>query len=140
MTTMNAHDLLVAGRNHIDRYGWFAGAAGPAGEDQPRCTAAAIAQVLDQANVDGRLGVEQRFSLRNEALQALTNAIGLTSMSRVSVWNDMPGRTKEQVLAKYDEAIAATAPLPAVPRTKAEVLAKYDEAIADLKVPEEVLA
>lgn len=42
----------------------------------------------------------------NDAQYALASAIGKELLHSVSDWNDEPGRTKKEVLAAFDKAIA----------------------------------
>jgi hypothetical protein len=91
METHEVHEVLVRARNLIDRHGWQQGDMGNANEGyciEGACRAAG-SDYGDWSEVRAPLGIAIPF-----------------------VWNDEPGRTKEEVLAVLDAAIAATAPPP----------------------------
>lgn len=94
---MTTHEVLVAARNLIDR-SWVGRFPSGDGEE---CVASAL------ANTGG--GISGEYTSAYGLLRRITGA------SRLSEWNDAPGRRKEEVLAAFDEAIAATAPEPADP-------------------------
>lgn len=91
MTT--THEVLVAARNLIDRGGWIQGAVLTS---DGRCAVGAL------RDTGGALDTN------DEPFWILRRQVG-TALSR---WNDTPGRTKAEVLAAFDKAIAATAPSP----------------------------
>jgi hypothetical protein len=41
----------------------------------------------------------------DEAMQAFARALGFENDTQATMWNDRPGRTKEEVLARMDAAI-----------------------------------
>lgn len=98
---MTTHEVLVAARNLIDRKGWSPYASGG-----PTMPEAAQCAGLACAAANGALG-----GVSLDASRALREVVG----GDVYDWNDAPGRTKEEVLTAFDEAIAATAPPPADP-------------------------
>lgn len=51
---------------------------------------------------DGRSGVDEPYYA---AMRRLGRAVGL-AWSLLPLWNDAPGRTKDEVLAAFDKAIA----------------------------------
>lgn len=96
---MTAHDALVAARNDLAINGW--GSYG----DEPRDASASGHCAL------GAFHGVVRTDTRKEALAALAAAMGVLPRE-IPNWNDARGRSKAEVLAAFDEAIAATAPEP----------------------------
>lgn len=98
---MDTHEVLVAARNLIDREGWADHARGgdrsPTG---PQCAGLACTAAA------GEWG-----GVSLHAVVALQDVVG----EDLYQWNDTPGRTKEEVLAAFDKAIAETAPAPMDP-------------------------
>jgi hypothetical protein len=105
---VNTHEVLVAARNLIDREGWKqAKSRYEFGVGPGRCAYIA----LWDATMEG----DCVTLVANRATDVLAEFIprsGGTSSGDLYDWNDAPGRTKEEVLALFDEAIAATAPEP----------------------------
>jgi hypothetical protein len=102
---MTTHEVLVAARNLIDREGWKQDK--DFGPGPGHCAYSAMC---------GLFGPE----LANEAVDVLVLGYGGRygghgTNAGLYRWNDEPERTKEEVLALFDEAIAATAPAPADP-------------------------
>lgn len=62
-------------------------------------------------------------------------AMGFTSMVRAAGWNNRPETTLADVLARFDAAIAATAPEPADPLAGMDV--RESEGVRAMKTPEE---
>jgi hypothetical protein len=100
------HEVLVAARNLIDREGWkqadfrYSFSPGPG-----RCAYVALCDVRND------------IEMANAATNALVRFIPRSGCPNEDLydWNDTPGRTKEEVLALFDKAIADTAPPPADP-------------------------
>lgn len=90
---MTTHEVLVAARNEIDRRGHCRG-YGEGGEGF------CVHQAIGWAD----------SSPISEEASVLMKDLGATVE-----WNDAPERTKAEVLALFDRAIAATAPAPADP-------------------------
>lgn len=83
-------DLLVFGKSRIEQYGWI----------QHRFGTKAVGFCMAGSMIpDG--GRVSEFA--NAADQCLRKVIGENSIGK---WNDMPGRTKEEVLEAFDKAIA----------------------------------
>lgn len=97
---MTAHEVLVRARNLIDRVGWLQCSVKGHHDPGGHCVATWVATVADDAPAEF------------EAMYAFGRAIGIGSLPRIYEWNDAPGRTKDEVLAAFDRAIAATAPPP----------------------------
>lgn len=98
---MTTHEVLVAARNEFARRGhWQQGNL----ETPTRglCPILAFKKVgcLDDQAVRVR--------------EAFAAAAGIDKWG-IPLWNDAPGRTKEEVLVAFDKAIAATAPPPPDP-------------------------
>lgn len=112
MSTAEVHDVLVAARNMIDLEGWGQASIPGGFYDRPgSCANTAINKVADR-----------RVLYRWEPQAALTDALGLArsaaglpNLRALFLWNDTPGRTKEEVLALFDKAIQVTAPAPPDP-------------------------
>jgi hypothetical protein len=96
---VTTHEVLVAARNLIAQGGWQQQYGFNAG---PHCAVSAIFTVTGDRDK------------KAEAIEALGSILALPRISGPGVgdWNDRLGRTKEQVLALFDRAIAATAPSP----------------------------
>lgn len=90
-----AADLLSAA-NMIDHFGWIQGTgSGPNGEV---CAYIAITRVA---------GGYVPFS---DALAAMKRTVGIPNHEPLSDWNDAPGRTQVEVVAKFREAAEAVFP------------------------------
>lgn len=106
---MTTHEVLVAARNLIDRGGWAHRGHGDWTFERvgARCALNAI------TNNGARACSEY-----TDPVKELGAAIGCSDVTAAAAeiprWNDTPGRTKAEVLAAFDEAIAATAPEPFV--------------------------
>ena len=102
---MNTHETLVAARNLIDREGWAQKRDGKwwRENDGGKCASNAILRTAGECSDLAAWDVFRDV-----------NGIGPRSAD-LFAWNDAPGRTKEEVLAAFDAAIAATAPEPADP-------------------------
>lgn len=90
---MSVVETLRAGRNIIDRLGWRQGPYNLGGGRRCAQDALIVVSAPDNDKIDA-----------SDALLAQAIALGVRS---VVTWNDAPGRTKEDVLALYDKAIAA---------------------------------
>ena len=103
---MNAHQILVKARNLLDREGHAKHALR---DETGYCQLGArnMATFGTQRFVWGH---PDRKAF-HAAKEALTDAVGVPSEELVD-WNNAPERTKEEVLAAFDRAIAATAPPP----------------------------
>jgi hypothetical protein len=98
---MTAHEVLVTARNLLDREGWIQDYTWTR---EGRCT---VGAVLTPHLTEGSI----------EALELFADLIGCPrDWMAIAHWNDDPDRTKEQVLAVFDTAIAATAPPPPDPQ------------------------
>jgi hypothetical protein len=104
---MTTHELLVAARNLIDREGWKqAQARYSFGPGDGRCAYVALCDACGFRTI-----------LANQATAVLARFIPRTDETAnadLYDWNDHPDRTKAEVLALFDRAIAATAPEPTV--------------------------
>jgi hypothetical protein len=101
---MTTHEVLVKARNLIGRDGWVQRDWGAPGG--PRCAVG----VISDSGGDG--------ASRITARRAVAEAAGVEDDGwggAVITWNNAPGRTKAEVLAAFDKAIAATAPEPPDP-------------------------
>lgn len=103
-------DILRAGKANIEQRGWCQGddlaIFGP--EDGPCCVATAITRQgqLFEPFEDGVGGT--RYRDRGwDAVELFKKANGLDVNQGVAQWNDALERTKAEVLAGYDKAIAA---------------------------------
>jgi len=97
---MDAHEVLVAARNLIDREGWRQDFGV---EGVERCAVEAIS--------DSTVGISA-----DDVSAVLASVLGVpNSWGLIGAWNDAPERTKQEVLDAFDRAIAATAPPPADP-------------------------
>jgi hypothetical protein len=86
-------EILRAGKQRIERFGWVQGdiAVAAAGDDGPFCAATAMPCAMGAG----------------AAIEFFKKAIDLDPKNGLGEWNDAPERTKEEVLAAYDKAIAA---------------------------------
>jgi hypothetical protein len=91
--------VLIEGRRRVEESWWQKTTLTPMPPHGAHCTVTAIAR----QNV-----------LTNLAMEALARAIFPNSSATIETlmqgmvpWNDAPGRTKDEVLAAYDRAIAA---------------------------------
>lgn len=75
----------------------------PVSVDSPRAACFCVGGAIMAASVKGVDYVEARNHFAHFAL----SAPGSVSPSVVAAFNDHPGRTREEVIAKLDEAIAA---------------------------------
>jgi hypothetical protein len=120
---MNTTEILKAGRAKIEQ-GWSQG-ANTRDEDgnapvanwlgiltKPPVRWCTYGAVVD---IDGHGDVFRRTTSGHDKCHELLPALGLLKMAiygealapyRISAWNDEPNRTKEDVLAAYDRAIA----------------------------------
>jgi hypothetical protein len=93
---MKLSEILRAGKNAIETRGWCQGDElaihGP--PNGPCCAATAIGPYEDDP-----------FDFR--AVNLLRQAAGIGGDMGLATWNDAPERTKADVLAAYDKAIAA---------------------------------
>jgi hypothetical protein len=113
------HEVLVKARNRLARrHGWHGRRVHLFGD--ARCAGLAISDAA---------GGYHGAALR--AFYAATGEAGAYA-GPISIyrWNDAPGRTKKEVLAAFDRAIAATAPAPADPFGSLPVEAEKEEAVA----------
>jgi hypothetical protein len=91
-TELTVRDVLVAARKKIERpENWSSYGSGDRDFDQ-HCTVMAIDRLT---NIE--------WALRDNAIKTLKAVNGI---SRLAIWNDMPGRTHTEVLAVFDKAIA----------------------------------
>ena len=100
---MTTHEVLVAARNLIDREGLWCGGFDDGGGTSGTCTWIALREV----------GGFRRGRAAADALGRVNGMAPDASLSDLYDWND--SRTKEEVLAAFDRAIAATAPAPEWP-------------------------
>ena len=100
---MDVHEVLVAARNLIDREGWTQNHYGRPGRGF--CVYGACGAAEHGSALCGGYG---------PAEDVMRKVLGAPQLA---AWNDTPGRTKAEVLAAFDKAIAATAPEPADPFT-----------------------
>lgn len=102
---MDAHELLVKARNRLERDGWMRGCfLEPEGTRV--CSWGAICY---ETPLHSGVDCPREY---DEAVATLGGVVGVDKAAAIAVWNDTPGRTKEQVLAAFDEAIRRTAPAP----------------------------
>lgn len=101
MNHVTTHEMLVAARNLIDREGHYRGSWS---NGRGYCIHSAIGAVT----ADYDFGPSTIATAH--AASDLMQARGYTTD-----WNDAPGRTKAEVLAAFDEAVAETAQPPADP-------------------------
>jgi hypothetical protein len=99
---MTTHEVLVKARNRIERTGWTQALTGP--RHGPNCIYAACSWEAGTS-----VGTAKAANELRNALELKHPRLSLM------VWNDQSSRTKEEVLAAFDKAIAATAPEPADP-------------------------
>jgi hypothetical protein len=97
----------VNARNKIDRVGWIRLGAVPCIALTPGAACALNAITDDE---------EDAIRLWRPAAEAFAEAAGIGHWSGIPVWNDHRDRTKAEVLAAFDAAIAATAPPPPDPQ------------------------
>lgn len=99
MSDLTAHDVLTAAKSYLMRHGWVRVNYGDDGG--PWCLVGAIQSACRSVNApDGDL-----FYAARTAVYDVTG-----SSMPVFVWNDVPGRTFDEVIAALDRAIVATAP------------------------------
>lgn len=111
MTDYEVHEVFVNARNKVDLDGWFRNGLAPYSEREktrPRC--ALIAMSND--HFEHREGVSKAFCVANEIPPAPDKPGNFEYGWAVVDWNNDPARTKAEVLAAFDRAIAATAPAP----------------------------
>lgn len=91
--------LLIEGRGRIER-GWCQGRFEAPGAV---CMLGAI-----RWNATWTPEAEARLPTTMAARNRLSDAIGMreTDRAHIPYWNDAPGRTKDEVLAAFDKAIA----------------------------------
>ena len=121
------HELLVSTRNEIARRGHAQGVLQD--EDGRVCLYGGFfkaegagflkAGVPDVEGFATALGFEKPDPTERVYPQPLTNptyyVLGASRAEVAIAWNNAPGRTEEEVLARLDEAIARTAPAPEDP-------------------------
>lgn len=102
---MTTHEVLVAARNLIDQDGWWQ--SGHGCSEGEHCVGLAL------------LACGRNDDAERAAYVAFADATGLDvswptgiDVTPIYNWNDDPSRTKAEVLAAFDRAIAATAPPP----------------------------
>lgn len=93
-------DLLRETKVVIERDGWMHGVQGGGGKCLWLAMVVASQTVAPALNSD-------RISLRMDAVKVLGFTPTETDHAPVIDWNDTPGRTREEVLARIDEGIAA---------------------------------
>src|SRR5688572_28847304 len=129
---MDTHEVLVAARNAIDREGWIQFALespdGMCARGGLMCVGRrSISEGMDRqaardliATVDLALAAHLPSSPLEGANRAPAEWVErygsdwARAVCRIADFNNAEGRTKEEVLAAFDKAIAATAPEPYV--------------------------
>ena len=98
-TQAEVHRVLVDARNGLARDGWAQRGMPSVHKEgpSPHCALGWLPSHPD---------------LFHSAADVLRRVIDLGAYGCIAEWNDAPGRTKEEVLAAFDRAIAATAPPP----------------------------
>lgn len=106
---MKLSEILRAGKVNIETRGWCQGdeAAIWGLPNGPCCAATAISKQYDLLEtIETGQGRAIR-DLGHQAVELLKSANGLSKDVGIGNWNDAPERTKANVLAAYDKAIAA---------------------------------
>lgn len=108
------HKTAKRARDILSREGWIQGAQST---EDGWCWMGALHRALLAELYTGLhypLILLSPNSGMHEFAQAL-NFTGPEAVTKAVNWNDTPGRTKEQVLARLDKLIAETAPEPVLP-------------------------
>ena len=103
------HDVLVKARNLIDREGWH---GREFSEPGGVCAGSAIERATDTPDPLARRCVYDAFIAVNALPPVPALHPDINGVGAIVLWNDAEGRTKEEVLAAFDKAIAKTAPPP----------------------------
>lgn len=88
---MTIAEVLEGAANYIEEHGWQQGHAGVPGG--PRCLAGAIHSAIGVEPVHHGL-----VDLLPKEFRSALNAVGKQTQTSPVLWNDLPGRTKEQVI------------------------------------------
>lgn len=117
-----AHSLLVRARNELARLGWQPRGWGQTqkGLDGPICLMNALGRAMELERYDHIIAMPEG--------RVCAAAMGFSSSSEATAWNDQDCMSKELALARLDQGIKATAPEPedpmiAIERSKELVLA-----------------
>lgn len=103
MKATTVKEVLVATRWIIQHYGWCQGHSYIDNHGEPTDESEAITDSFGGACLSGAMQlVECDVIVRHYASMRVQN----TGMSYIPTWNDMPGRTKEEVLSLLDRLIA----------------------------------
>lgn len=102
---LNSLQVLQTARKFLDDYGWIQGDYGH--EDIGFCAIGAIWTAVWKFFPRGTGEQRERGGrLAGRAAKQLKDSIAWPFSSTLASWNDEPGRTKEEVLALFDSAIA----------------------------------
>lgn len=95
-------DILRAGKANIESKGWCQGdekALAEEGHPHGFCVATSVTDVTGLDN-------HTTYNTGIDAMVLFKRANGIDPDLCIGRWNDAPGRTKEEVLAAFDKAIA----------------------------------
>lgn len=106
ITTAEVHAVLVGARNSLVETGWSSGWGG--------CTMRHIANAVGHGE-DQRLQAYYHEITDYPIGIACARSMRFIDPLHTIAWNDKRDRTQEDVLARFDKAIKATAPPPADP-------------------------
>lgn len=105
---MKVSEILRRGKANIELQGWCQGdEAAIWGKDGRCCVATAISIQTDLIVKASALHGTRYRDLGAEAVNLFKRANGIPQGEGIATWNDAPERTKDEVLAAYDKAIAA---------------------------------
>ena len=141
---MNTLEVLTKARALVDK-GWMRGGwyhVGKNGQVERVCAAGAIrlaarqetpSIVVCSCGCGGGLGDFGPTALSIQTEQALGDVIG-TGWESIPEWNDVSHRTKEEVLAAFDEAIKRLTPPPPEPVFEGPIVAIPTPVFGETKV------
>jgi hypothetical protein len=107
---MGLHEVVVATRNELTRRGWAQEKW--ISTDGRVCMFGAY---LCGQDLEVNYDTTKAVSLTDPGARALARALEFPSVRNVMLWNDAPGRTIGDLLARLDRAIQKTAPPPTDP-------------------------
>lgn len=94
-------DILRAGKANIESKGWCQGDERALADGHPHgcCVATSVTDVTGINN-------HTTYNAGMDAMMLFKRANGINPDLCIGTWNDAPERTKEEVLAAFDKAIA----------------------------------
>jgi hypothetical protein len=98
LTAKNSAEVLQAAKELLISVGWCQGSSGPSDSFTGKNTAYCVLSAIGAVHIDSLA----KGSPMQEAFERMRAVIGTRYLFK---WNDVEGRTKEEVLAAFDKAI-----------------------------------